>query len=130
VDQAGAQAAAASTSGVPSEAEAGRDPSATVQEFYTLVARHDFTDAANLWSPRMRAAYPPQQNIDGRFSQTQDVTVRQAQVISNPGGGGQAVVAVDLVESTAAGSRRWIGNWYLVRGPGGWLLDQPQLQSP
>ena len=23
----------------------------------------------------------------------------------------------------------WVGTWYLVRGPGGWLLDQPQLTS-
>lgn len=44
-------------------------PSATVQDFYARVAAHDFNAAASLWSPRMRAAYPPAQNIDQRFSE-------------------------------------------------------------
>jgi hypothetical protein len=104
------------------------DPSAAVQDFYARVAQHDFGAAAALWSPRMRAAFPPAQNIDGRFSQTQAVTVRNARVVSSDPSAGRAAVAVDLVEQTSSGPREWVGTWYLVRGPGGWLLDQPALQ--
>src|SRR5439155_3815620 len=35
------------------------DPGAAVSSFYTLVSSHQFDSAAQLWSPRMRAAFPP-----------------------------------------------------------------------
>src|SRR5437868_3949703 len=44
-------------------AESAPDPSAAVTDFYTLVAQHDFTSAAQLWSPHMQATFPPRQNI-------------------------------------------------------------------
>jgi cytoskeletal protein RodZ len=94
------------------------DPSTAVEDFYARVAAHDFTDAATLWSPRMRAAFPPAQNIDQRFSRTRALTVQRAQVVS-----------VDLDEATTDGQHHWSGTWSLVRGPDGWLLDQPQLQG-
>ncbi|MBV9174557.1 MAG: hypothetical protein JOZ81_31230 [Chloroflexi bacterium] len=110
------------------QATAGADdPSAAVQDFYARVAAHDFDDAAALWSPRMRAAFPPAQNIDQRFSGTRSVTVRRADVVSQTGD--RAAVAVQLDEAAADGQHHWSGTWQVVRGPDGWLLDQPQLQG-
>jgi cytoskeletal protein RodZ len=103
------------------------DPSAAVKEFYARVAAHDFGDAASLWSPRMRAAFPPAQNIDQRFSGTRAVTVQRAQIVSQSAE--NAVVAVDLDEAASDGQHHWSGTWSVVHGPDGWLLDQPQLQG-
>jgi hypothetical protein len=57
------------------------EPRAAVQDFYARVAAHDFDAAAASWSPRMRAAYPPAQNIDQGFSGTRAVTVQRADVV-------------------------------------------------
>jgi cytoskeletal protein RodZ len=106
------------------------DPAATVAMFYDLVAQHNYGSAAQLWSPRMQSSFPPSENINQRFSQTQGVTIRRAEVISQDPQSRNAAVAVDLVESRADGARHWVGTWYLVRGPSGWLLDQPELSGP
>src|SRR5690348_242816 len=45
-------------------------PRAAVEDFYARVAAHDFEAAASLWTPHMRAAFPPAENIDQRFSRT------------------------------------------------------------
>jgi hypothetical protein len=104
------------------------DPASAVSSFYALVSSHQFDAAARLWSPRMRAAFPPEVNVNQRFSQTQDIQLNRAEVISQDPA--RATVDVDLLESLdQAGPRRFTGVWYLVRGSTGWLLDQPQLQS-
>jgi predicted permease len=42
----------------------------------------------------------------------------------------QASVAVDVVEINARAQRsRFVGQWHLVRGSSGWLLDQPELRA-
>jgi hypothetical protein len=111
----------------PAAANAG-NPGAAVSTFYALVAAHQFDQAAQLWSPRMRAAFPPQANIDQRFSATRSIQVQRADVVSQDQS--QATVAVDLLEADAtAGTRHYVGRWYLVRGSSGWLLDQPALQA-
>ncbi len=75
----------------------------------------------------MRSAFPPQQNIDQRFRSTQAIRLQRADVVNQDQS--QATVAVDLVESDAqAGQRHFVGTWHLVRGPNGWMLDQPNLQ--
>lgn len=106
---------------------AAEDPGAAVSNFYALVSQHQFDSAVQLWSPRMRAAFPPEVNLDQRFSQTRDIQLQRADVVSEDQT--HATVAVDLVESTSeTGQHHFIGNWLLVRGPNGWMLDQPQLQ--
>jgi hypothetical protein len=83
--------------------------------------------AAGLWSDRMRASYPPQTNIWGRFDRTSSIVTRSAAITSATSS--TAAVAVDLVETMGDGSaRHWVGMWYLVRSPAGWLLDQPGLR--
>jgi hypothetical protein len=103
------------------------DPAGAIVSFYQLVSGHDYASASGLWSARMRAAYPPQTNIWGRFDSTSSIVARSASLTS--AGPGTAAVAVDLVETMSNGSvRRWVGTWYLVRSGSGWLLDQPGLR--
>jgi hypothetical protein len=104
------------------------DPASAVSSFYALVASHQFEEAAQLWSPRMRAAFPPEANVNQRFSQTREIQLKRVEVISQDPA--RATVAVDLLESVdQAGQRHFTGAWYMVRGSTGWMLDQPQLQS-
>lgn len=105
-------------------------PTGAVTRFYQLVEQGQFDAAAALWSQRMRSEYPPAGNINGRFARTERITVRRADLISADETNGRAAVAVDLQEVLDTGaSRRWTGTWYLVRGPSGWLLDQPSLSG-
>jgi hypothetical protein len=102
-------------------------PAETVASFYSLVSNGDVDDAATLWTPRMRAAFPPQQNIVERFAQTSSITLRRADVVAQTDSA--ATVNVDVVELDAAGQpRHFTGAWHLVRSESGWLLDQPELQ--
>ena len=109
--------------------EAFDDPRATVSAFYGLVTQGRYDAAAQLWSPRMQASFPPRANINQRFSTTQSLTIQRADVISLDEASGRAAVAVDVLELGQDGPHNWVGTWYLVRGRNGWLLDQPQLSS-
>ena len=115
----------------PTTAPAVSGPAEAVESFYSLVEQHRFGTAAQLWSPRMQAQYPPGENIWSRFSQVSTLTVQRADVISIDQSAGRATVAVDLLEvgGSPATTRRWVGTWQLVRGGSGWLLDQPSLRA-
>jgi hypothetical protein len=104
------------------------DPAGTILTFYQLISGHDYVSASGLWSDRMKASYPPQTNIWGRFDATSSIVARAASLTSvNPS---SAAVSVDLIETRSDGSvRHWVGTWYLVRSGSGWLLDQPGLRA-
>jgi hypothetical protein len=104
------------------------DPAGTIVAFYRLISGHDYVSASGLWSDRMKASYPPQTNIWGRFDATSSIVARSASLTTaNPG---SAAVAVDLIETRSDGTvRHWVGTWYLVRSASGWLLDQPGLRA-
>ncbi len=105
-------------------------PDDAVRSFYALLEQGDFDNATGLWTAHMRGAYPPAENIYGRFARTQALTVRRADVVALDAAAGRATVAVDLTEVVGppAATRRYVGTWQVVRGPSGWLLDQPNLQ--
>ncbi|MGH2442420.1 MAG: hypothetical protein ACRDFX_04585, partial [Chloroflexota bacterium] len=107
------------------------DPSSAVVNFYRLVATHQFTQAASLWSDSMRASFSPGVYIDKRFAQTRSIFVQTWRVTSLNRNAGTATVAVNLVEQRdpPLGTERWSGTWNLVLGSGGWLLDRPQLYA-
>ena len=77
----------------------------------------------------MQVQYPPAQNITGRFSDTVEMTVQHAKVISVDEGAGKATVEVDVIETVGSSTWNWVGTVVLVRGPEGWLFDQPNLQA-
>jgi len=117
---------AATAPPAPAPAPAPDTPDAAVARFYQLIQDHQFDAALGLWSPRMRAAYPPGENLYQRFADTTSIQPVSDRV-SVPGDS-TAVVAVDVVEVRSGRTYRWTGSWYLVRGPG-WLLDQPALRQ-
>ena len=102
-------------------------PASSVTSFYAFVAQHAYDRAAELWTARMRAQYPPATYINGRFDATTAIDVRRADVVTIDEGRGTATVAVDLIEATTSGTRHWTGTWQLVRVGTAWLLDQPNL---
>jgi hypothetical protein len=113
---------------VPPVVTASGDPAGTIVSFYQLISGHDYTSASGLWSDRMKAAYPPQTNLWGRFDATRSIVARSASLTSATSG--SAAVAVDLIETRTDGTvRHWVGTWYLVRSRSGWLLDQPGLRA-
>ena len=66
----------------------------------------------------MQAAYPPAQHLDARFSGTNRIEVRRAELVSLDEARGRAMVAVDLLESQAGSHPRKV----TVRG-------HPDLES-
>jgi serine/threonine-protein kinase len=107
-------------------APAADEAAAVVARFYQLVTADRFDEAAALWSARMRAAYPPATNIYGRFSSTRTISLNAWSVAS--ASATNATINVNIVEVMNDGSvRRWVGQWYVVRSGGAWLMDQPAL---
>jgi hypothetical protein len=106
-------------------------PDAAVRSFYAYLEQGQFDQALGLWTARMRSAYPPADNIYSRFARTQSLTVHRADVVALDAANGRATVALNLGEVVGppSVSRTYVGNWYLVRGPDGWLLDQPSLRA-
>jgi hypothetical protein len=104
-------------------------PDAAVASFYDFVEAHQFDAAAALWTDRMRAEYPPDGYIDGRFAPTTAIDLNRNEVIALNSAAGTAVVAVDLIEhrTVEPTPRRFVGTWDLVRTPSGWLLDEPHF---
>lgn len=101
------------------------DPARAVARFYALVQSHQFDSAAQLWSGRMQAKYPPAEFIDQRFASTRRIDLRAARVVAS--GDGVATVAIDVVEVSGDARHHWAGTWQLVLSPSGWLLNQPNL---
>jgi uncharacterized RDD family membrane protein YckC len=102
-------------------------PPAAVARFYALVTAHDFADARQTWSPSMQSRYPAQIYINQRFAATTSIRATQDALVSESGD--RATVAVTVVETTASGTRTWVGSWQLVKLNGTWLLDQPNLRA-
>ena len=106
-------------------------PDSAVRSFYARLNQADFGGAAGLWTAHMRSAFPPAQNIDSRFAQTRSLSVQRADVVSMDAAHGRATVALTLTEVVGSPpqTRTYTGDWYLVHGSNGWLLDQPDLHT-
>lgn len=99
-------------------------PDDAVASFYGFVADGAFDSAYALWSARMKATYPRQENLDDRFANTASITFSQLTVASRSGDA--ATVQANFTERyDGGGSREFIGYWRLVRVDGSWLLDEP-----
>ena len=99
-------------------------PDDSVAAFYRNVAAGNFDAAYALWSDRMKATYPRQENLDDRFDDTASITFEQLFVASQTSR--TATVQADFVETyDSDSSREFIGYWELVLVNGRWLLDAP-----
>lgn len=99
-----------------------------MRHFYDLVEQHEYEAAARLWTPRMRANYPPNEYINGRFDLTTRIDIDRLKRIALDQGAGTAVVSVAITEHRSDGSSRiYDGTWELVRRDGRWLMDEPHF---
>lgn len=99
-------------------------PDDAVLAFYRAVADGRFDAAYALWSDRMKATYPRQENLDDRFDETASIDFEALYVASQTSR--TATVQANFVETyDSGGSRRFIGYWELVLVDGRWLLDAP-----
>jgi hypothetical protein len=99
-------------------------PEDSVAAFYGNVADGNFDAAYALWSDRMKATYPRQENLDDRFDETAGITFHQLRLVDRTGG--TATVQANFTETYDSGaSREFIGYWELVQVDGRWLLDAP-----
>ena len=100
------------------------DPEDSVASFYRNVAAGNFDAAYSLWSARMKAAYPRQENLDGRFAETERISFDALHTVERTAT--SAVVQANFTEFyDGGGSREFIGYWRLVLVDGAWLLDEP-----
>lgn len=114
----------------PAAAGPSRDPAETLGRFYRLIELRDYGGAAALWSPRMRAQYPPGRYIAGRFNATTGITVHRLRIVRMSVSSRASVVSIDITEYRSSGSpRRWVGTWDLVLLNGAWLMDRPHLAA-
>jgi serine/threonine-protein kinase len=104
----------------------GGGPLDAISRFYGSITTGNLDAALALWDARMRATYPPGVYLYPRFAATSSIAVNSATVVAQTSAA--ATVAVDLTELDGGVRRRWVGYWYLVHGPSGWLLDQPALR--
>jgi serine/threonine-protein kinase len=102
-------------------------PADAVSRFYSAITAHDLDGALSLWDARMRSTYPPATYLYQRFATTSLIGVSSASVIAETDT--TATVAVEITEIAAGVRQQWTGYWVLVRGPSGWLLDQPALRA-
>lgn len=99
-------------------------PDDSVAAFYRHVAEGDFDAAYALWSDRMRATYPRQENLDGRFAETASIVFQQLYVAEQTDW--TATVQANFTEHyDGGGSRDFVGYWRLILVDGRWLLDEP-----
>jgi serine/threonine protein kinase len=103
---------------------AAADPTEAVGAFYANVESGRFDEAYALWSDRMKAEYPRQENLDERFDDTADIRFSAIYVAAQSGS--RATVQANFTETYDSGSTRdFVGYWQLVFLDGRWLLDQP-----
>lgn len=99
-------------------------PEDSVAAFYGNVAAGNFDAAYALWSDRMKATYPRQENLDDRFDDTASITFEQLRLVDLTDQ--TATVQANFIETYDSGSsREFIGYWQLIQVDGRWLLDEP-----
>ena len=100
------------------------DPTGAVAAFYGYASAGQFDAAYSLWSERMRATYPRQENLDERFDQTASIDFQQLSVVEQTAD--RATVQANFTETYDSGSSQvFVGYWRLVLVDGVWLLDEP-----
>jgi hypothetical protein len=106
-------------------------PAEAVVSFYRLIDAGQLGQAAQLWTSRMQANYPPAENVWQRFARVDRIIVQRAEVVALDEMAGRATVAVELLEMDVSPptTHRWAGSWEVARVGNRWLLDQPNLHG-
>ena len=99
-------------------------PEDSVAAFYGNVAAGNFDAAYALWSDRMKATYPRQENLDDRFDDTASIIFSQLRLVDRTDR--TAIVQANFTETYDSGDiREFVGFWELIQVDGRWLLDAP-----
>ncbi len=110
---------------VAGESPGATSPAGAVALFYQDVTHHQYGAAAGLWTDAMKRTWPPETNINSRFDATASISVRVTGVTQSAN---SAAVDVTLTELKQDGSTDgYVGTWYLVRSPSGWMLNSVSL---
>lgn len=96
---------------------------ATVEQFYTYLSSHDFASAYAMFSPAFQATHP-----FAAFKAGYNNTVSFTTTVSAaPTPANRVLVTIQAVERKAGGgtvNHTYTGNWDLIWGGSGWLLDR------
>jgi CheY-like chemotaxis protein len=106
------------------------DPTARVLDFYRLLQQADYDAISLILSAHMRQAVPWDPDQLRQRTPSGQLTVLRAEVVQPELSQRDATVAVEVLEQVApplTTQRRYVGTWHLVRGPSGWLLDEPDI---
>jgi hypothetical protein len=103
-------------------------PEGAVRSFYYLLGQRDFQSVAWLFTAHMRDAMPTDPGLLRDRTPPGQLLIQQLTVLSVDRAGNSATVGIDVVEQLSpTDAKRYVGNWRLVRGPAGWLLDEPDI---
>jgi hypothetical protein len=106
------------------------DPIQTVSLWYDLIEADRYTEAAALWTERLRLELnPPELYLERRFARTTTIDINGIELIEFDEATGRALVGVDITEHREHGwPRRYQGAWELALVEDTWLLDVPHFQ--
>jgi hypothetical protein len=99
-----------------------------VRAFYYLLGRRDFQAVVWLFSARMHDTMPSDPSVLRDRTPPGQIMIQQLTMVSIDPPKNNATVGVDVLEQISpALTNRYVGTWKLVRGPAGWLLDEPDI---
>jgi hypothetical protein len=112
----------------PTPALSTASPEGVVRTFYYFLGQRDFQSVAWLFTVHMRSTMPTDPGLLRDRTPPGQLMIQQLTLLSVDQDGNGATVQIDVVEQLSpAVARRYVGNWRLVRGPAGWLLDEPDI---
>jgi hypothetical protein len=119
------------TEAAPTEETApGPDPAVRVRQFYAFLERGDFDQMGLLLSEHFKQTMVWDPAILRERTLPGHMDVQQADVVAIDPNRRMATVAVRVREVAGPplpSEHVYVGTWQLVRGPTGWLLDQPDI---
>jgi hypothetical protein len=103
-------------------------PEGAVRAFYYLLGHRDFQAMVWLFSARMHDTMPSDPGLFSDRTPPGQLMIQQLTLVSVDGARNNATVSVDVLEQLSpADTKRYVGTWKVVRGPTGWLLDEPDI---
>jgi hypothetical protein len=94
-----------------------------VEDFYSLAVQGDYDRSYALLSAGWKQAFfPSQAELENTFADTEDVTFIEGPT-ADVSGDTATVTGITRAELTTE-TQRNEGTWFLVRGNGGWLIDE------
>jgi hypothetical protein len=107
------------------------DPAQRVRQFYAYLEQGEFEQMQALLSDHYKQTMVADPTLLRERTPPGRIDVQQADVVAIDPQRRSATVAVRVREVAGPplpSEHVYVGTWHLVRGPTGWLLDQPDIQ--